>query len=120
MASEATPFFALPPTITGEEHRVELEKLLANWHSVWLAVKPCEGLELPTDYMPDGDKPTVLLYGLDFAENPIPDIELTDKGISATLSFCHVGHKTFVPYRALVAVSCSGHRHVQERHLKLI
>lgn len=33
---------------------------------------------------------------------PIPDLEVTEEGISATLSFDRVPHKTFVPWAAVL------------------
>jgi hypothetical protein len=47
--------------------------------------------------------PVVLWYELD-AVVPIPDLEATDQGISATLSFSRESHKTFVPWSAVMRI----------------
>lgn len=41
-----------------------------------------------------------LQYGLNLA-NPIPDLDVGDDGISATLSFNRVPFKTFIPWAAI-------------------
>jgi hypothetical protein len=45
----------------------------------------------------------VLQYGLNLA-NPIPDLNVGEDGISATLSFSRVSKKTFVPWDAVLAM----------------
>lgn len=47
----------------------------------------------------------LLQYGLDMAV-PIPDLEVTENGISATLSFNREPQKTFVPWSAVFVISC--------------
>ena len=42
-----------------------------------------------------------LNYDMRFKNPPIPDLEITDDGISATLSFNQRQHKTFVPWVAV-------------------
>ena len=50
---------------------------------------------------------TVLEYGHSMAK-PIPDLEISDAGISATLSFANKSHKTFVPWEAIVRMQQFG------------
>jgi stringent starvation protein B len=38
---------------------------------------------------------------------PISDLEVTDAGISATLSFSRIPHRTYVPWSAVYAVTCT-------------
>jgi stringent starvation protein B len=38
---------------------------------------------------------------------PISDLEVTEAGISATLSFSRVSHRTYVPWHAVYAVTCT-------------
>ncbi len=37
----------------------------------------------------------------------IADLEVTDAGISATLSFSRIPHRTYVPWSAVYAVTCT-------------
>jgi hypothetical protein len=62
--------------------------------------------ELPGIAIPpflDCDFPIVFNYGLHMAR-PIPDLELSDRGISATLAFGSEFHKTFIPWNAIIAM----------------
>lgn len=50
---------------------------------------------------------------LQYARNmpiPIPDLEITEDGISATLSFARQPHQTFVPWSAVYVVACADSR----------
>jgi stringent starvation protein B len=38
---------------------------------------------------------------------PITDLEITEDGVSATLSFSRVPHRTYVPWSAVYAISCT-------------
>lgn len=38
---------------------------------------------------------------------PISDLEVTDAGVSATLSFSRIPHRTYVPWAAVYAVTCT-------------
>lgn len=60
------------------------------------------GVELP-EQIRDLD-PLVLEYGLDLP-TPIPDIEASDDGISATLSFSRTPYKTFIPWDAVIGMA---------------
>lgn len=48
----------------------------------------------------------VLQYGRSMP-SPIPDLEVTAAGVSATLSFSRVPHRTYVPWSAVYVVSCT-------------
>jgi hypothetical protein len=48
----------------------------------------------------------VLQYGRNMPI-PISDLEVTEAGVSATLSFSRVSHRTYVPWSAVYAVSCT-------------
>lgn len=48
----------------------------------------------------------VLQYGRNMPI-PIADLEVTEDGVSATLSFSRVSHRTYVPWSAVYAVSCT-------------
>ena len=48
----------------------------------------------------------VLQYGCSMPI-PIPDLEVTAAGVSATLSFSRVPHRTYVPWSAVFAVTCT-------------
>jgi hypothetical protein len=45
----------------------------------------------------------ILQYGLDMPV-PIPDLDVTDEGVTATLSFSRSPHKTHVPWSAVFLV----------------
>ncbi len=48
----------------------------------------------------------VLQYGQNMPI-PIPDLEVTEDGVSATLSFSRVPHRTYVPWSAVYVISCT-------------
>jgi stringent starvation protein B len=48
----------------------------------------------------------VLQYGRSMPI-PIPDLEATAAGVSATLSFSRVPHRTYVPWSAVYVIACS-------------
>ena len=48
----------------------------------------------------------VLQYGRSMPI-PIPDLEVTAAGVSSTLSFSHVPHRTYVPWSAVYVVACA-------------
>jgi stringent starvation protein B len=48
----------------------------------------------------------VLQYGRNMPI-PITDLEVTEAGVSATLSFSRVPHRTYVPWSAVYAVTCT-------------
>lgn len=51
--------------------------------------------------------PLVLEYGYNMA-TPIPDLELSDDGVSATLSFDRAQVPTFVPWTAVIGAMQAG------------
>lgn len=57
------------------------------------------GLIIP-DYLRNEEGPLILRYDAEPAI-PIPDLELAQSGISATLSFQRTPYKTFVPWEAI-------------------
>ena len=74
--------------------------------SVFVFVLPAPELVLPP--MPaNTEYPLPLEYGYNMA-NPIPDLTWSERGIHATLSFNATAHKTFVPWRAVVAMRPQG------------
>ena len=48
----------------------------------------------------------VLQYGRNMPI-PIPDLEVTAAGVSATLSFARVPHRTYVPWSAVYVITCT-------------
>lgn len=78
-----------------EESRQQATRLLVGVFEHHLAV------ELPAHLIADG---CVLEYELD-AVVPIPDLEVTEAGIRATLSFQRTPHKTFIPWSEVVAIA---------------
>lgn len=38
---------------------------------------------------------------------PITDLEVTEAGVSATLSFSRIPHRTYIPWSAVYAVTCT-------------
>lgn len=48
----------------------------------------------------------VLQYGRNMPI-AIPDLEVTEAGVSATLSFSRVPHRTYVPWSAVYVISCT-------------
>jgi stringent starvation protein B len=38
---------------------------------------------------------------------PITDLDVTEAGVTATLSFSRVSHRTYVPWHAVYAVTCT-------------
>jgi len=51
----------------------------------------------------------VLQYGRNMPI-PIPDLEVTDDGVSATLSFSRAPHRTHVPWSSVYVVACTDGR----------
>lgn len=62
--------------------------------------------ELPTD-LQENSPVCVLEYGLNMP-TPIPDLEVTDDGIKATLSFNQTPTPTFVPWSEVVGIGIQG------------
>lgn len=81
-----------------------IEQLLSEEDFILMVVLPtCEGVKLPDDLMQAGD-PVGINIGMNMAI-PVPDLEITDQGISATLSFNRVPFPCAFPWPAVVQVS---------------
>src|SRR6478609_6132980 len=52
-----------------------------------------------------GEAHLVLQYGYDLPI-PIPDLEVDEQGVRATLSFSKMPQRTFVPWEAVYVVAC--------------
>lgn len=80
-----------------------LALLHAGWASLHLDAR-CPGVVVPAPFASQGH--LVLQYGRNMPI-PISDLEVTEEGISATLSFSRVPHRTYVPWTAVYAISCT-------------
>jgi len=56
-----------------------------------------------------GEPHLVLQYGHDLPI-PIPDLEIDDYGVRATLSFSRTAHRTVIPWSAVYVVACDDGR----------
>jgi stringent starvation protein B len=80
-----------------------LALLRAGWASLHLDAR-CPGVVVPAPFSSQAH--LVLQYGRNMPI-PITDLEVTEDGVSATLSFTRVSHRTYVPWSAVYAVSCT-------------
>ena len=80
-----------------------LALLRAGWASLHLDAR-CPGVVVPAPFSSQAH--LVLQYGRNMPI-PISDLEVTEAGISATLSFSRVSHRTYVPWHAVYAVTCT-------------
>jgi len=80
-----------------------LALLRAGWASLHLDAR-CPGVVVPAPFSSQAH--LVLQYGRNMPI-PITDLEVTEAGISATLSFSRVSHRTYVPWHAVYAVTCT-------------
>jgi stringent starvation protein B len=80
-----------------------LALLRAGWASLHIDAR-CSGVVVPAPFSSQAH--LVLQYGRNMPI-PITDLEITDEGVSATLSFGRVPHRTYVPWHAVYAVSCT-------------
>lgn len=81
------------------------EAALAQGHRIMVTAILSPGLDLPSEHLrSDG---VLLEYG-DNMPTPIPDLEVTDEGISATLSFERQPRKTFVPWSSVIRMHVYG------------
>jgi stringent starvation protein B len=77
--------------------------LRAGWASLHLDAR-YPGVVVPAPFSSQAH--LVLQYGRNMPI-PITDLEVTEAGVSATLSFARVPHRTYVPWSAVYAVSCT-------------
>ena len=87
--------------------RATFEDSLGRFSEVRVAFVDHPDLVVPEGVRPPAGEARILSYGLDMPV-PIPDLEITDVGISATLSFDRAPHKTFVPWEAVAGVRAYG------------
>jgi stringent starvation protein B len=80
-----------------------LALLRAGWASLHLDARS-PGVVVPAPFSSQAH--LVLQYGRNMPI-PIADLEVTDAGVSATLSFSRVSHRTYVPWHAVYAVTCT-------------
>jgi hypothetical protein len=88
---------------SASSRKAEFEALLARFAEVRVAFVGHERLVVPAPVVPVQGDVQVLSYGLDMPV-PIPDLTVTDAGISATLSFSRESHATFVPWESVVGI----------------
>jgi len=77
--------------------------LRAGWASLHLDARS-PGVVVPAPFSSHAH--LVLQYGRNMPI-PIADLEVTDAGVSATLSFSRIPHRTYVPWSAVYAVTCT-------------
>ena len=77
--------------------------LRAGWASLHLDAR-ASGVVVPAPFASQAH--LVLQYGRNMPI-PITDLEVTEAGVSATLSFSRVPHRTYVPWSAVYAVTCT-------------
>ena len=103
--------------------REAFERMLTDFYEVLIAVAEVPGVELPemawASPMLGAPATAILAYGLDMAK-PIPDLEITDDGIAATLSFSNTPIKTFVPWDAVAGIQGDGERPKQRAQLRAV
>jgi stringent starvation protein B len=76
------------------------------WVSIHLDARR-EGVQVPGEHT--SNRHLVLQYGQNMPI-PIPDLQVDDLGITATLSFSRTPHRTFVPWTAVYIVACNDGR----------
>jgi stringent starvation protein B len=76
------------------------------WVSIHLDARR-DGVQVPDEF---GDnRHLVLQYGQNMPI-PIPDLDVNEKGVTATLSFSRTPYRTFVPWSAVYIVACNDGR----------
>jgi stringent starvation protein B len=80
-----------------------LALLRAGWASLHLDARAA-GVVVPAPFSSHAH--LVLQYGRNMPI-PITDLEVTDAGVSATLSFTRIPHRTYIPWSAVYAVTCT-------------
>ena len=80
-----------------------LALMRAGWASLHLDARS-PGVVVPAPFSSQAH--LVLQYGRNMPI-PIADLEVTEAGVSATLSFSRVSHRTYIPWHAVYAVTCT-------------
>jgi stringent starvation protein B len=80
--------------------------LREGWVSLHLDARRA-GVSVPPTFA--SEPHLVLQYGRNMPI-PIPDLEITDEGVSATLSFSRAPHRTTVPWSSVYVVACTDGR----------
>jgi stringent starvation protein B len=80
-----------------------LALLRAGWASLHLDARS-PGVVVPAPFSSQAH--LVLQYGRNMPI-PITDLEVTEAGVSATLSFARVCRRTYIPWNAVYAVTCT-------------
>ena len=80
--------------------------LAEGWVSLHLDARRA-GVVVPTSFA--NEPHLVLQYGRNMPI-PIPDLEVTEAGVTATLSFSRAPHRTYVPWSAVYVVACTDGR----------
>jgi stringent starvation protein B len=80
--------------------------LREGWVSLHLDARRA-GVEVPTTFV--AEPHLVLQYGRNMPI-PIPDLDVTDQGVSATLSFSRTPFRTHVPWSSVYVVACTDGR----------
>jgi len=84
--------------------RLALDTLLAEEDYVLLVINPlAEGVKLPPALIEAG-QPVPLNIGFRMAVN-VPDLEISDLGVSGTLSFNRTPHPCMLPWGAVMQIS---------------
>jgi hypothetical protein len=83
--------------------KAALEDLLSHGPVVRVVFIDHPLLDVPRGVRPKARGTTTFEYGLNLPV-PIDDLEITDAGIRATLSFSRCPHPTFVPWAAVVGI----------------
>jgi stringent starvation protein B len=91
------------------KHDVFVDFLREGWVTLHLDAR-CSGVVIPPEFVHEPH--LILQFGHDMPI-PIPDLEVTDEGVSATLSFWRTPHHTFVPWSAVYALASADGRGVR-------
>lgn len=93
----------MPEFTRGFFLRAAFEQLLGSHPIVRVVFMDHPYLSVPDAVWPGAGQTTTFEYGLNLPV-PIPDLEITDKGIEATLSIGRKPCWTFVPWDAVIQV----------------
>lgn len=98
--------------MTAEERPSKRDAFWAFFQEGWVSLhldarRP--GVDVPKPF--NGTPHLVLQYGKNMPI-AIPDLEVTDNGVSATLSFARTPHRTHVPWSAVYVIACTDGRGV--------